>query len=151
MCGGGESDDPACGPPDSLSLHLASSSITSAGFTHKTIGDNVVRMCVQLKIWCVSCVWMLWRGNSGDGCVLASTMCKHDLRKGNLFVLSWASVRRVTYLVRAANEWGRRAHDFVIASCSKMHRYNRCMYMAHAFSYVCCIVTCMGVCGKVFV
>ena len=43
----------------------------------------------------MSCVWMLQRGHSGDGCVLASTLCKHDLRKGDLFVLSWARVRRV--------------------------------------------------------
>ena len=28
-------------------------------------------------------------------CDLASTLCKNDLRKGNLFVLSWARVRRV--------------------------------------------------------
>ena len=34
-------------------------------------------------------------GNSGDGCVLTSTLCKYDLRKGDLFVLSWARVRRV--------------------------------------------------------
>ena len=27
-------------------------------------------------------------GNSGDGCDLVSTLCKYDLRKGNLFVLS---------------------------------------------------------------
>ena len=27
--------------------------------------------------------------------VLASTLCKYDLRKGDLFVLSWARVRRV--------------------------------------------------------
>ena len=33
---------------------------------------------------------MLQRGNSGDGCDLASTLCKYDL-----FVLSWARVRRV--------------------------------------------------------
>ena len=38
---------------------------------------------------------MLQRGHSGDGCVLASTLCKYDLRKGDLFVLGWASVRRV--------------------------------------------------------
>ena len=38
---------------------------------------------------------MLQRGNSGDGCDLASTLCMYDLRKGNLFVLSWAMVRRV--------------------------------------------------------
>ena len=35
------------------------------------------------------------KGNSGDGCVLWSTLCKYDLRKGNSFVLSWARLRRV--------------------------------------------------------
>ena len=43
----------------------------------------------------MSCVWKLQRGYSGDGCVWASTLCKYDLRKGDLFVLSWARVRRV--------------------------------------------------------
>ena len=38
---------------------------------------------------------MLQRGHSGDGCDLASTLCKYDLRKGNLFVLSWERVRQV--------------------------------------------------------
>ena len=38
---------------------------------------------------------MLQRGHSGDRCDLASTLCKYDLRKGDLFVLSWAMVRRV--------------------------------------------------------
>ena len=33
---------------------------------------------------------MLQRAHSGDGCVLASTLCKYAL-----FVLSWARVRRV--------------------------------------------------------
>ena len=32
-------------------------------------------------------MWVLQRGNSGDGCDLASTLCKYDLRKGYLFVL----------------------------------------------------------------
>ena len=40
-------------------------------------------------------MWMLQRGHSGDRCVLASTLCKYDLRKGDLFVLSRARVRRV--------------------------------------------------------
>ena len=40
----------------------------------------------------MSCVWMLPRRHSGDGCVLASTLCKYDLRKG---VLSWVRVRRI--------------------------------------------------------
>ena len=39
---------------------------------------------------------MLLRWHSGDGCVLASTLYKYDLRKGGLFVLSWARVRRVS-------------------------------------------------------
>ena len=37
---------------------------------------------------------MLQRGHSGDGCDLASTLCKYDLRKGDIFVLTWARVRR---------------------------------------------------------
>ena len=41
----------------------------------------------------MSCVWMLQKGHSGDGCVLVSTLCKYDLMKGYLFVLSWAWVR----------------------------------------------------------
>ena len=40
---------------------------------------------------------MLQRGHSGDICVLASNLCKYDLRKGDLFVLSWARVRRVRW------------------------------------------------------
>ena len=58
----------------------------------------------------MSCVWMLQRGHSGDGCVLASTLCKYDLRKGDLFVLSWA--RRGSISV-----WWRCVQYFVIASC----------------------------------
>ena len=42
----------------------------------------------------MSCMWVLHRGHSGDGCDLASTLCKYDLRKGDLFVLVWANVRR---------------------------------------------------------
>ena len=43
----------------------------------------------------MSCVWMLQRGHSGDGCVLASTLCTYDLRNVDLFVLSWERVHRV--------------------------------------------------------
>ena len=39
------------------------------------------------------CGCVLQKGNSGDGCDL--TLCKYDLTKGDLFVLSWARVRRV--------------------------------------------------------
>ena len=51
--------------------------ITPARSVHKSRGDSVVHM------------WVLQRGHSGD---LASTLCKYDLRKGDLFVLSWASL-----------------------------------------------------------
>ena len=60
---------------------------------------------------------MLQRGNSGDGCVLASTLCKYDLRKGDLFVLSWSRVRRVRQESFFSELWWRCAHYFVIASC----------------------------------
>ena len=40
-------------------------------------------------------MWVLQRGRSGDRCVLASSLCKYDLRKGDIFVLSWVMVQRV--------------------------------------------------------
>ena len=43
----------------------------------------------------MSCVWVLERGHSGAGYDLTSTLCKYDFRKGDLFFLSWAMVRRV--------------------------------------------------------
>ena len=49
LASGGESDVPACGPPASFSVHLASSAVTPAGSVHKSRGDNVVCMWVQLK------------------------------------------------------------------------------------------------------
>ena len=36
----------------------------------------------------MSCVLVLQRGHSGNGCDLASTWCKYDLRKGDIFVLT---------------------------------------------------------------
>ena len=115
-CLWGEYENHAFGPPASLSLHLASSSISPAGSVHKSRGDSAVPMWVQLKRWRVSCVWVLQRGHSGDGGDLASTMCKYDLRKGDLFVLNWARVQRVS---RGSNSSTLLmcAQYFVIASC----------------------------------
>ena len=64
---------------------------------------------------CVVCVW----GHSGDGFVLASTLCKYDFRKGDLFVLrgKGATSDAGKYLFRAATVWRRCAQYFVIASC----------------------------------
>ena len=45
------------------------------------------------EMMCVVCASV--SVHSGDGCDLASTLCKYDLRKGDLIVLSWARVRRV--------------------------------------------------------
>ena len=36
----------------------------------------------------MKCMRVLQKGNSDDGCDLVSTLCKYDLRKGDLFVLS---------------------------------------------------------------
>ena len=52
-CLWGESDHPAFGPPVSISLHMAINSITPARSVHKSRGDSVVRMWVQLKRWCM--------------------------------------------------------------------------------------------------
>ena len=38
---------------------------------------------------------MLQWGHSGDRCDLTSTLCKYELRKGDLNVLSWTRVRRL--------------------------------------------------------
>ena len=68
----------------------------------------------------MSCVWMLQRGHSGDGCVLASTLCKYDFEEGR-FVCSelgkGATSEAGKYFVRAASVWWRCAQYFVIASC----------------------------------
>ena len=61
---------------------------------------------------------MLQRGNSGDGCDLPSTLSTYDMSKGDLFVLSWARVRRVS---RGS--------------------------ISHVCFYVCC-GDCVGVCRK---
>ena len=36
----------------------------------------------------MSCVWVLQMRHSGDGCDLASSLCKYDLRKDDVFVMS---------------------------------------------------------------
>ena len=66
----------------------------------------------------MSCVWMLQRGHSGDGSVLALTLCKYDLRKGGSSELDKGATSEAgKSLFRAANMWWRRVQYFVIASC----------------------------------
>ena len=43
------------GPLASFRVHMASSAFTPAGYVHKSRGDNVVRIWVQLKM-CIVCV-----------------------------------------------------------------------------------------------
>ena len=43
----------------------------------------------------MSCVWVLQRGNSGDGCDLASTLCKYDLRKGDFFMEEFVLLKKI--------------------------------------------------------
>ena len=51
--------------------------------------------------------------NNGDGFDLTLTLCKYDLSRGDLFVLSWARV----HLFRSASVCWRWAQYFVIVSC----------------------------------
>ena len=45
------------------------------------------------------CVSVLHRGKYCEVCVLASILCMYDLKKVDLFVLSWVRVRRVSLSV----------------------------------------------------
>ena len=53
---------------------------------------------------------MLQRGHIGDGCVLASDLCKYTLSKG-------ATSEAGKYLFRAAYVWCRCAQYFINAPC----------------------------------
>ena len=98
----------------------------------------------------MSCVWMLQRGHSGDGCVLASTLCNYDLRKGDLFVLSWARVRRVR---RGSISSELLVCGGGVRSILLLPLVARCLETVDVciwrmFVYVCCS-DCVGVCGNV--
>ena len=91
----------------------------------------------------------LQRGHSGDGCVLASTLRKYDLRKGDLFVQSWTRLRRVR----------RRSISSELLMCGGgvrsllllplVDRDNRCTYIYGACLFYVCCSECVGVCGNV--
>ena len=112
-----------------------------------------------VTVWCVcGCsrrdgVCRCCRGDSGDGCDLASTLCKYDFRKGYLFVLSWARVRRVrrgslsSELLMCGRSMRRILSLPLVARCLEtIDVYS--MYMAHVCFYVCCS-DCVGVSGNV--
>ena len=96
----------------------------------------------------MSCVCMLQRGHSGDGWVLASTLCKYDLRKGDLFVLSWARVRQVRRGSLSSVLCGGGVRSILllplVARC--LETIDVCIWAC--LFYVCCS-DCVGVCGNV--
>ena len=94
---------------------------------------------------------MLQRGHSGDGCVLGSTLCKYTLRKGDLFVLRWARVRRVrrgsisSELLMCGG--GVRSILLVPLVARCLETIDVCIWRKFVF-YV-CYCDCEGVCGNV--
>ena len=85
---------------------------------------------------------MLRMAHSGDRCDLASTLCMYDLRKGNLFVLNWAMVRRVGLM------YGGGVHNILllppVARC--LETIDVCIW--HMFVFVSVVVTVWGSVGK---
>ena len=95
---------------------------------------------------------MLQRRHSGDGCDLASTLCKYDLRKLDLSVLSWARVRRVRR-GSISSELLRRGGGVrtilllpLVARC--LETIVVCIIYGACLFYVCCS-DCAGGCGNV--
>ena len=90
----------------------------------------------------------MW-GHSGDGCDLASTLFKYDLKKGDLFVLSWARVRRV--------RWGSIPSELLrfgggVRSILLLHLVARCLETIdvciwHMFVFMSVVVTVWGSVG----
>ena len=75
---------------------LAISSIIPAGSVHKSRGDSVVRMWVQLKRLCVSCVWVLQR----DIVVLDVIWCRLCVN------MIWGRVIYMFWFGEGCDEWG---------------------------------------------
>ena len=83
----------------------------------------------------------------------ASAFCKYDLRKGDLFVLSWARVRRVTSIVSKLLMCGGGVRSIfllpLVARC--LEPIDVCI-LAQICFYVCCSELCVwgwGVCRNV--
>ena len=82
------------GYADNMSRHVSSKGITLAGSVHRSRTVIGVYSLVHVKRCVVSCSCMLQRGQSGVVWFVTSTLCRYDVRKGDLFVLSCAKVRR---------------------------------------------------------
>ena len=91
---------------------------------------------------------MLQRGHSGDGCVLASTLCKYDLRKGDLFVVSWARVRRGSISSELLVCGGGVRSILLLPLVARcLEKIDVCIWCMFVFMSV--VVTVWGVCGNV--
>ena len=62
--------------------------------TNQEIKELYVCVCLVYRCY-VMCVSIVQRRQDGEVWVFASTFCIYDLRKGDLFVLSWASAQQV--------------------------------------------------------
>ena len=93
---------------------------------------------------------MLQRGHGDGGCDLASTLYQYDLRKGDLFVLSRASVRRVrresisSELLMCGGGVRSILLLTLVARC--LETIDVCIWCTF---FVCCN-DCVGVCGNVY-
>ena len=70
---------------------------------------------------CVVCV-SVQRGNSGDGCDLASTLSKYNLWKDDLFVLSWARIQQTENTTSMTSLT--QTHNILQHSKAKTHFHN---------------------------
>ena len=76
-----------------MSLHVSSKGITLAGSVHRSKTVMDLYSSVHVKRCVVSCSCLLQRGQSGVVWFKASTLCRYDVRKCDLFVLRCARVR----------------------------------------------------------
>ena len=83
------------------------------------------------------------REHSGDECDLASILCMYDLRKGDLFVLGWARVRRGS-ISSEMLLYGGSGRSILLLPLETIYVY---IYMAHV-CFMSAVVT-VGVCGNV--
>ena len=85
-------------------------------------------------------------------CDLASTLCKYDLRKGDLFVLSWARVRRVRRgsLFSELLMWGGGMSSILLLPLVARCLVTIDVCIRHMFVFMSVVVTVGGgVCGNV--
>ena len=93
----------------------------------------------------------LQRGHSGDGCVLAPTVCKYSLRKRDSFVLSWARVQQLRRVIFSSVllmcGGGGRSILLLPLVTRRIGIIDVCIW--RMFVFISVVVTVWGVCGNV--